>query len=108
MSMRDRLAEYARTIADNLKIPEHIKALQDTRTDLRDALLALGERMTRVEARLDAIKSEATLSALRETHDVVGRVHGQIGERLSRVETELAVIRATLGAGRLEPPRAGR
>ncbi|WP_349369617.1 hypothetical protein [Salinarimonas sp.] len=107
MDWRVKAAEAAQNIADKLRIPETIKSLQDSQNDLTEALVTSSDRVTLLEAKVEAVKAEATLDALRETQAAVTRVHGSLEERVARLEAKLAVIEAGRPAADGQPgPRS--
>jgi hypothetical protein len=86
---KQKIAEAAKELADQLQVVEHIKELRTGQKELADSIAALGDRIRAIETELRALKAETLLEAVKQTQNIVNSVQGGLNQRIQDLAVQV-------------------
>jgi hypothetical protein len=88
---REKIGKTVEEIADHLLLVDHVKALQQGQKEIAEALKAVNDRLTAMEAEFKVLKAETQRDALREVQQAVNAVQGAFYEKLGSLSTRVTL-----------------
>ncbi|WP_315758026.1 MULTISPECIES: hypothetical protein [unclassified Bradyrhizobium] len=93
---RSNIGKTVEELTDHLRLVDHVRALQDGQKEIAEAIRAVNNRLTSIEAEFRVLKAETQRDALREVQHAVQGVQGSVHDELTRMATRLAVLEQAL------------
>ncbi|WP_257165843.1 hypothetical protein [Bradyrhizobium sp. SRS-191] len=93
---RSNIGKTVEELTDHLRLVDHVRALQDGQKEIAEAIRAVNQRLTSIEAEFRVLKAETQRDALREVQHAVTAVQGSMHDELTRMATRLAVLEQAL------------
>jgi hypothetical protein len=93
---RSNIGKTVEELTDHLRLVDHVRALQEGQKEIAEAIRAVSQRLTSVEAEFRILKAETQRDALREVQQAVHAVQGSVHDELTRMATRLVVLEQAL------------
>jgi uncharacterized protein (DUF3084 family) len=93
---RSNIGKTVEELTDHLRLVDHVRALQDGQKEIAEAIRALNQRLTSMEAEFRVLKAETQRDALREVQHAVQGVQTSMHDELTRMSTRLAMLEQAL------------
>ena len=92
MNPLDKIAGAADYIKDVTTALTRITVLEDNQKTMSDVLKEHGHRLREIEGKIQVLKAEATLEAVKEAGQVVVAVQSAFNQRLQDIAVEVALL----------------